>query len=238
MTNDMSPLSGITSLIQAWSWNVLVPTLCVQSRFGALLCIWHAMSSRFDTTSSPVMFGVKTWLPHRCQHGLKKCGTLDFLLRWRRLTCKNRRILCQMALCGAFTIRFPCRFSLTIWSPGVETSAVSCRMRFRPASVHKISPWIWKLSWFSANLICYRNKAKNARRFRKNAGKKATCEISHTNTGWFTTGNCSLTQSWRLDPSWLDNHVNVDPLLVYRRRVNAEIIYKACFWPNNVEIYY
>ena len=102
----------------------------------------------------------------------KKCGTLDFIRRWCRLTCKNRRILHKMALCGAFTIRFPCRFSLTIWSLGVENSAVGCRVRFRTASFHKLSPWGRKLSWFSANLIFPRSKAKNAGRFRKNAGMR------------------------------------------------------------------
>ena len=52
-----------------------------------------------------------------------------------------------------------------------ENSAIARRGRFRTASVHKISPWGWQLSLFSPNLICFRNKAKNAGRFRKNAGK-------------------------------------------------------------------
>ena len=72
----------------------------------------------------------------------KKCGSLDFRLCGRRLMRIRKKInafLRQMALCGAFTIRFP----LTFWSPapGVKNIGGARFGRFHIASVHKISSW-------------------------------------------------------------------------------------------------
>ena len=43
-----------------------------------------------------------------------------------------------------------------------------------------------KIIAFSRELDFFRNKAKSVGRFRKNAGRKAKCRISHTTAGWLT----------------------------------------------------
>ena len=73
----------------------------------------------------------------------EKSGTLDFCLherqdeKYQRIRKQIDAFLRQMALCGAFAIRF----SLTFWSPGVENIPGVRLGRFRIASVHRMSSW-------------------------------------------------------------------------------------------------
>ena len=96
------------------------------------------MCARWSTWISATWYtidqgvAVSTWTEKKCG---TLCGSILFFAEvdWRAKIdafCPKWR-----ALCHPFTIMFPCRFSLTIWSL-VENSAVAHRVCFRTASVH------------------------------------------------------------------------------------------------------